>query len=147
MDHPANLKQFADWFRYHFPKESNDEDQADKAAEKEVKYEYKPRNGIKLRWEKYKKEFLARQVSALVRNALIVPSLPLRGFFRGSRSDFAGLASRVGCSKTLSIYNPLLSIAMISFVLKFVLYRSFKRFLTTTESIRGSQRSTIRRQK
>ena len=39
-----------------------EEDSADKAAEQEAGDGSKPRNGIRSRWEKYKKEFAAQQV-------------------------------------------------------------------------------------
>lgn len=39
-----------------------EEDNADKAAELEAGDGSKPRNGIRSRWEKYKKEFAAQQV-------------------------------------------------------------------------------------
>ena len=63
FDYPASLKQFAEWFRYFYPREAQDEDSADKAAEQKAEDGIKPRNGIKARWEKYKKEFAANQVS------------------------------------------------------------------------------------
>jgi len=59
------LKQYAEWFRYSYPTQANEEDQADKAAEHEAGDGSKPRNGIKSKWEKYKKEFAAAQVSNL----------------------------------------------------------------------------------
>ncbi|KAL5508542.1 hypothetical protein ACEPAH_6161 [Sanghuangporus vaninii] len=65
LDYPASLKQFAEWFRWHYPKEANEEDQADKAAEQEAADGTKPRNGIRTRWEKYKKDFLAQQLQTL----------------------------------------------------------------------------------
>jgi hypothetical protein len=40
-----------------------EEDNLDKAAEQEAGDGSKPRNGIRARWEKYKKEFAANQVS------------------------------------------------------------------------------------
>jgi hypothetical protein len=60
------LKQYAEWFRYYYPTQAAEEDQADKAAEHQAGDGSKPRNGIKSKWEKYKKEFAATQVSALV---------------------------------------------------------------------------------
>lgn len=63
FDYPASLKQYADWFRYYFPQQAMDEDNADKAAEQEAGDGSKPRNGIKSKWEKYKKDFAAAQVS------------------------------------------------------------------------------------
>jgi hypothetical protein len=57
------LKQYAEWFRYSYPTQATEEDQADKAAEHEAGDGSKPRNGIKSKWEKYKKEFAATQVS------------------------------------------------------------------------------------
>jgi hypothetical protein len=57
------LKQYADWFRYFYPAQATEEDNADKAAEQEVGDGSKPRNGIKSKWEKYKKDFAATQVS------------------------------------------------------------------------------------
>ena len=44
-----------------------EEDNADKAAEQEAGDGSKPRNGIRSRWEKYKKEFAAQQVRPLAR--------------------------------------------------------------------------------
>ena len=63
LDFPASLKQYAEWFRYTYPQQASDEDIADKTAEQEAGDGSKPRNGIKARWEKYKKDFLAMQVS------------------------------------------------------------------------------------
>jgi hypothetical protein len=60
------LKQYADWFRYFYPAQATEEDNADKAAEQEVGDGSKPRNGIKSKWEKYKKDFAAAQVSTLL---------------------------------------------------------------------------------
>lgn len=65
FDYPASLKQYADWFRYYYPAQATEEDNADKAAEQEAGDGSKPRNGIKTRWEKYKKDFAASQVSLL----------------------------------------------------------------------------------
>jgi hypothetical protein len=56
------LKQYADWFRYFYPALATEEDNADKAAEQEVGDGSKPRNGIRSKWEKYKKDFAATQV-------------------------------------------------------------------------------------
>ena len=63
FDYPATLKQYADWFRYFYPAQATEEDIADKAAEQEAGDGSKPRNGIKSKWEKYKKDFSATQVS------------------------------------------------------------------------------------
>ena len=65
FDYPASLKQYAEWFRYFHPQQAIDEDNADKAAEAEAGDGSRPRNGIKTRWEKYKKDFSATQVSTL----------------------------------------------------------------------------------
>ncbi|KAK2462296.1 hypothetical protein APHAL10511_005602 [Amanita phalloides] len=65
FDYPATLKQYAEWFRYHYPQQAIDEDNADKAAEHEAADGSKPRNGIKMRWEKYKKEFAAAQLQTM----------------------------------------------------------------------------------
>lgn len=65
FDYPASLKQYADWFRYYYPAQATEEDNADKAAEQEAGDGSKPRNGIKSKWEKYKKDFAATQVSIL----------------------------------------------------------------------------------
>ena len=65
FDYPASLKQYADWFRYFYPAQATEEDNADKAAEQDVGDGSKPRNGIKSKWEKYKKDFAATQVRAL----------------------------------------------------------------------------------
>jgi hypothetical protein len=63
FDYPASLKQYAEWFRFYYPQQAIDEDNADKAAEQEAGDGSKPRNGIKSKWEKYKKDFAASQVS------------------------------------------------------------------------------------
>ena len=62
FDYPATLKQYAEWFRYYHAQQAMEEDNADKAAEQEAGDGSKPRNGIRSRWEKYKKEFAAQQV-------------------------------------------------------------------------------------
>lgn len=62
MDYPASLKQYAEWFRYNYPQEAAQEDTADKQAEAEAGDGSKPRNGIRTRWEGYKKDFAAQQV-------------------------------------------------------------------------------------
>lgn len=120
MDFPATLKQYAEWFRYHYPQQANEEDVADKAAEQEAGDGSKPRNGIKTRWEKYKKEFLAQQVShhyTLLKNY----------------NTFTLLLA------TYSFYNYL----MPTMYTELVLYCSFKLCLTITESLHGLQRSMI----
>ena len=66
LEYPASLKQYAEWFRYHYPTQAAEEDQADKAAEHQAGDGSKPRNGIKSKWEKYKKDFAATQVSVLL---------------------------------------------------------------------------------
>ena len=43
-----------------------EEDNADKAAEQEAGDGSKPRNGIRSRWEKYKKEFSGQQVRCVL---------------------------------------------------------------------------------
>jgi hypothetical protein len=63
FDYPASLKQYAEWFRYYYPQQAIDEDNADKAAEAEAGDGTRPRNGIKTKWEKYKKDFSATQAS------------------------------------------------------------------------------------
>ncbi|TFK74358.1 hypothetical protein BDN72DRAFT_789083 [Pluteus cervinus] len=65
FDYPATLKQYAEWFRYFYPQQAIDEDNADKAAEQEAGDGSKPRNGIKTRWEKYKKDFAATQLQTM----------------------------------------------------------------------------------
>lgn len=75
FDYPASLKQYAEWFRYYFPQQAIDEDNADKAAEHEAGDGSKPRNGIKSKWEKYKKDFAATQVSTFP------PFCSLRSFY------------------------------------------------------------------
>jgi len=62
FDYPASLKQYAEWFRYYYPQQAIEEDNADKAAEQEAGDGSKPRNGIRTRWEKYKKDFAAQQL-------------------------------------------------------------------------------------
>lgn len=63
FDYPASLKQYAEWFRFFYPQQAIEEDNADKAAEQEAADGSKPRNGIKSKWDKYKKDFAASQVS------------------------------------------------------------------------------------
>lgn len=65
FDYPASLKQYAEWFRFFYPQQAIDEDNADKAAEQEAGDGSKPRNGIKSRWEKYKKDFAATQLQTM----------------------------------------------------------------------------------
>ncbi|KAH8094761.1 hypothetical protein DFH11DRAFT_1555368 [Phellopilus nigrolimitatus] len=65
LDYPANLKQYAEWFRYYYPQQAAEEDAADKSAEQEAGDGSKPRNGLKTKWEKYKKDFLAQQLQTL----------------------------------------------------------------------------------
>ncbi|KAI1789040.1 hypothetical protein LXA43DRAFT_1023033 [Ganoderma leucocontextum] len=65
FDYPATLKQYAEWFRYYYPQQAMEEDNADKAAEQEAGDGSKPRNGIRSRWEKYKKEFAAQQLQRM----------------------------------------------------------------------------------
>ncbi|TDL29176.1 hypothetical protein BD410DRAFT_779501 [Rickenella mellea] len=65
FDYPATLKQYAEWFRYFYPQQASEEDIADKAAEQEAADGTKPRNGIKAKWEKYKKDFTAQQLQTL----------------------------------------------------------------------------------
>ena len=62
MDYPASLRQYAEWFRYYYPEQAAEEDKADRQAEAEAGDGSRPRNGIRSRWEKYKKEFAAGQV-------------------------------------------------------------------------------------
>jgi hypothetical protein len=66
FDYQASLKQYADWFRYYYPQQAIEEDNLDKAAEHDAGDGSKPRNGIKAKWEKYKKEFAATQVSPVL---------------------------------------------------------------------------------
>ncbi|KAF8529256.1 hypothetical protein BU17DRAFT_80457 [Hysterangium stoloniferum] len=61
--HPATLRQYAEWFRANYPKEAKDEDDADRASEKEAGK--KTRDGIRARWEKYKKQHGAIQLQTL----------------------------------------------------------------------------------
>lgn len=65
LDYPASLKQFAEWFRYYYPQAAAEEDSSDKAAQQQAGDGTKPRNGIKLRWEKYKKSFAAQQLQTM----------------------------------------------------------------------------------
>ncbi|GBE79351.1 hypothetical protein BKA93DRAFT_812571 [Sparassis latifolia] len=65
FDYPASLKQYAEWFRYYYPQQAIEEDNADKAAEQEAGDGSKPRNGIRARWEKYKKDFAAQQLQRM----------------------------------------------------------------------------------
>ncbi|KAG6816871.1 hypothetical protein H0H87_002192 [Tephrocybe sp. NHM501043] len=65
FDYPASLKQYAEWFRYFYPQQAIEEDNADKAAEQEAGDGSKPRNGIKSKWETYKKNFAATQLQTM----------------------------------------------------------------------------------
>ncbi|KAH9927144.1 uncharacterized protein BXZ73DRAFT_90826 [Epithele typhae] len=65
FDYPGSLRQYAEWFRYYYPQQAMEEDNADKLAEQEAGGGVKPRNGIKTRWEKYKKEFAAQQLQRM----------------------------------------------------------------------------------
>ncbi|KAF9526311.1 hypothetical protein CPB83DRAFT_858152 [Crepidotus variabilis] len=65
FEFPASLKQYAEWFRYFYPTQAAEEDSADKTAEQEAGDGSKPRNGIRSRWEKYKKEFSANQLQTM----------------------------------------------------------------------------------
>ncbi|KAF5393854.1 hypothetical protein D9757_000439 [Collybiopsis confluens] len=65
LEYPANLRQYAEWFRFYYPGEAAREDNADKTAEQEAGDGSKPRNGIKSRWEKYKKDFAATQLQTM----------------------------------------------------------------------------------
>ncbi|KAI0771991.1 hypothetical protein BD413DRAFT_604124 [Trametes elegans] len=65
FDYPATLKQYAEWFRYYHPQQAMEEDNLDKAAEQEAGDGSKPRNGIRSRWEKYKKDFAAQQLQRM----------------------------------------------------------------------------------
>ncbi|KAH7102977.1 hypothetical protein BKA62DRAFT_616893 [Auriculariales sp. MPI-PUGE-AT-0066] len=62
MDSPATFKQFAEWFRHTFPRETSEDDIADKIAADNN--ETKPK-GMRTRYERYKKEFHCRQVQTL----------------------------------------------------------------------------------
>ena len=59
-------KQFADWFRYTYPEEAAEEDRLDRLegdALREAGSEApKLRDGVRSRWEKYKKDFAVQQV-------------------------------------------------------------------------------------
>ncbi|VDC04076.1 unnamed protein product [Peniophora sp. CBMAI 1063] len=65
LDYPASLRQYAEWFRYHYPDQAAEEDKADRQAEAEAGDGSRPRNGIRSRWEKYKKEFAASQLQTM----------------------------------------------------------------------------------
>lgn len=116
LDYPASLKQYAEWFRYFYPQQASEEDIADKTAEQEAGDGSKPRNGIKTRWEKYKKEFLATQVSCM-------------SFVRRSKLH---TCIHVKC---FEIYVRLLNIVRP--------YRSCKRFSIITKSHLGLPRNMI----
>ncbi|KZT35530.1 hypothetical protein SISSUDRAFT_1025265 [Sistotremastrum suecicum HHB10207 ss-3] len=63
QDHPAQLRQFADWFRYTHPQQAAEEERLDADAAREAGADVaKPRDGIRIRWEKYKKTFTTSQV-------------------------------------------------------------------------------------
>lgn len=120
FDAPATLKQYADWFRYYFPQQAIDEDQADKLAEQEAGDGSRPRNGIKSRWEQYKKDFLQKQVSSLSLSPVMLPSFSI--------------------ALSLTHLFPCCYLNQIQFsyrVLLNDLYDSFRSCSTTTESRRG----------
>ncbi|EJD54073.1 hypothetical protein AURDEDRAFT_110707 [Auricularia subglabra TFB-10046 SS5] len=62
MDSPASFKQFAEWFRHTYPTQTTEDDIADKIAADAN--EQKPKM-MRVRYEKYKKEFHCRQVQTL----------------------------------------------------------------------------------
>jgi len=61
--HAASLRQYAEWFRAFYPKEAKEEDDLDRQAEKEAGK--RVRDGIRARWEKYKKQHAAIQLQTL----------------------------------------------------------------------------------
>ena len=65
LDYPASLKQYAEWFRYFFPQQAAEEDSQDKQAEIDAGDGSRPRNGIRSKWEKYKKDFASNQVRVI----------------------------------------------------------------------------------
>lgn len=117
FDAPASLKQYAEWFRFYYPQQAIDEDQADKLAEQMAGDGTRPRNGIKARWERYKKDFLQKQVSSILRLRLFTCIICL-----DSLPYLLNLE-----------YNISLN----------VLYDSFKFCLTSTGSPLGSLRGMI----
>ena len=64
LDHPASLKQYAEWFRYFFLQQAAEENSLDRQAE--VADGLKPRNGIRSKWEKYKKYFASTGFASFV---------------------------------------------------------------------------------
>ncbi|TFK28692.1 hypothetical protein FA15DRAFT_584107 [Coprinopsis marcescibilis] len=92
FDYPATLKQYAEWFRFHYPTQATEEDNADKAAEQEAGDGSKPRNGIKTRWEKYKKEFAANQLQVMFDHHKKSPWFAEK---YDPNPDFAALRTRV----------------------------------------------------
>ena len=71
LDYPASLKQYAEWFRYFFPQQATEEDTLDKQAEADAGDGSKPRNGIRSKWEKYKKDFASNQVRVIFQSFLV----------------------------------------------------------------------------
>jgi len=138
FEFPATLKQYAEWFRYNFPEQAAEEDTADKVAELEAGDGSKPRNGIKARWEKYKKEFAATQVSS---SLSLPPLLWMQCYYYVFCVD--------------SIFSPLIYCTLFFLIahrrqnmLKrpLHLYCSFKRCLNIIESPLGSLKNTTHHQ-
>ena len=124
FDYPATLKQYAEWFRYYYPQQAIEEDNADKAAEQEAGDGSKPRNGIRTRWEKYKKDFSGQQVS-------ILP------FGRFSSTPFCTRCTMYDSVPTLPTLRTLFTEAETE-----TLACSFKECLSIIGSRPGLQRST-----
>ncbi|KIJ26976.1 hypothetical protein M422DRAFT_55259 [Sphaerobolus stellatus SS14] len=69
--HPATLRQYAEWFRAFHPKEAKEEDDLDRQAEREAGK--KTRDGIRARWEKYKKQHAQKQLEVMFNHHIKFP--------------------------------------------------------------------------
>lgn len=131
MDHPATLKQYAEWFRYYFPQQATEEDNADKAAEQEAGDGSKPRNGIRARWEKYKKEFMASQVRTLLPLPSIAVQMPFPTMTLDvDLTEFSYLYC--SCKRCLTITGSLLGLRI-----NMIQQRSFQRSVNGLEKMGG----------
>lgn len=120
FDYPASLKQYAEWFRYYYPQQAQEEDSADKAAELEAGDGSKPRNGIRARWEKYKKDFAAQQVS----------------------TPYSSWSFPCPCGCGRSALMPVFGLSLEHLTEQCCHVISFSACLSTIGSHHGSQRST-----
>ena len=108
LDYPASLKQYAEWFRYHYPQAAAEEDSSDKAAQQQAADGSKPRNGIKLRWEKYKKSFAAQQVHKFILFPQMVVDV---SYFYSYKQCLTITESRLGLLRSMTPLPSMLTYA------------------------------------